>query len=700
MLCHFETRDFNRLDFSAIVLLPRSGVLLKPNLFTMAKIFSLPVLFGILVVGAILAIYLPGLGNELLFDDLRLSDGAIFGNYGNLLVFKQRMLSYGSFIWVDSLAGAGWWKQRLVNVGLHIATVAALYALVRDLLGHTRFPEDFEAQPHFGLSRKAAVQVGVAIFALNPMAVYAVAYLVQRSIVMATLFSVLTCWCFVRGLSGRDVKWYGLALLSYIAAVLSKEHALMVAAMAVPLYIHLRRPSWKTVATIAAACTAVIAMTAVVFFGIYGELIGKLFDQRSVDFAQQLERLSPGITQRMYPLSILNEAALFFAYGFLWFVPNVMWMSVDMRPAFPLSYMDFPQVLGIFGYVGLWAASSWAVLCRRGALSLAGVAMMFPLLLFSTEFATVWVQDPFVLYRSYLWAAAVPVLVAMVLTGLQPKNIYVIGCVAGIVFTVLAFERVQSLRDEPAAWGDAAEKIDLKAPANAVGRWRPFLNLGAYHLDRGSVGEAQRSFATAEALGSLHGSARFNQGVALQQQKKHAQALTTFAEAEKQGFNDLPLYYHRGESAFALGQFALAFDSFSQGLSSSAEGVTNKEMDRMRETMQMRRAEAAIGAGRYDDAIGDFNALLKASPRNQRLALGLGMALVGKGDTHAAIVQFDKIIDGTPNAAAAFYGRAMAHNTAKRLDDSLKDLDRAIALDPRNPQYPQVRAQLAASKKK
>ena len=666
----------------------------------MAKLFTFPALFGAFVLAAVLAIYLPGWNHELLFDDLRLTDGAIFGNYGSLLTFKQRMLSYGSFIWVDLLAGPGWWKQRLVNVGLHLATVAALYALVRELLERTRFPEEFESQPHFGMSRQAAVQVGVALFAVNPMAVYAVAYLVQRSIVMATLFSVLACWCFVRGLSGRGVAWYGLALLSYVAAVLSKEHAVMVAAMAVPLYIHVHRPSWKTVATIAGASTALIAVAAVVFFGIYGDLIGKLFDQRSLDFAQQLERLSPGITQRMYPLSILNEAALFFAYGFLWFAPNVMWMSVDMRPAFPLSYMAFPQVLGVVGYVGLWIAALWAVLRRRGALSLAGVALMFPLLLYTTEFATVWVQDPFVLYRSYLWAVAVPVLVAIVLTGFQPKTIYVIGCAIGLVFTVLAFERVQSLRDDHTAWGDAAEKIDLKAPANAVGRWRPFLNLGAYHLDRGSLGEAQRSFATAAALGSLHGSARFNQGVALQQQKKHAQALTTFAEAEKQGFSGQSLHYHRGESAFALGQFALAFDSFSQGLASAAEGVTGKDMDRMRETMRMRRAEAAIGAGRYDDAIGDFNALLKASPQNRRLALGLGMALVGKGDTQAAIAQFDQIIASTPNAAAAYYGRAMAHNTARRRDESLKDLDRAIALDPRNAQYQQVRAQLAAPQKR
>lgn len=100
------------------------------------------IVFGIAVVAAVLAIYLPGWDHALLFDDLALTDGTIFGSYGNLLAFKQRLLSYGSFVWVDGLAGAGWWKQRLVNIALHLGTVAALYALVRDLLTHTRFPRN------------------------------------------------------------------------------------------------------------------------------------------------------------------------------------------------------------------------------------------------------------------------------------------------------------------------------------------------------------------------------------------------------------------------------------------------------------------------------------------------------------------------------------------------------------------------------
>lgn len=158
---------------------------------------------------------------------------------------------------------------------------------------------------------------------------------------------------------------------------------------------------------------------------------------------------------------------------------------------------------------------------------------------------------------------------------------------------------------------------------------------------------------------------------------------------------------HRGESAFALGQFALAFDSFSQGLTSAAEGVTGKEIDRMRETMRMRRAEAAIGAGRYDDAIGDFNALLKASPQNRRSCWGWAWLWWAKATPRRPLRSLTRSSPAPPNAAAAYYGRAMAHNnTARRRDDSLKDLDRAIALDPRNAQYQQVRAQLAAPPKK
>ncbi|MBP6394507.1 MAG: tetratricopeptide repeat protein [Giesbergeria sp.] len=646
------------------------------------------IVFGLVVAAAVLGIYLPGWNNDLLFDDRRLTDGSIFGVYGNPAEFKQRMLSYGSFVWVDALAGPGWGKQRLVNIVLHLGTVAALYALLRELLAHTRFPAEFEAQPHFGLSRTAALRVGVALFAVNPVAVYAVAYLMQRSIVMATLFAVLACWFFVRGLTRHCAYAYALALLSYVLAVLSKEYAVMVAAMALPLYIFIRRPHWKQLLLIAGVSLAVLGAASAVLWSSYSSFIGTAFDARSQEFIRQLEALRPGISGQIYPLSILNEAWLFFAYGVLWFLPHVGWMSIDLRPAFPLSLASFPQIVGGVGYVALWAASVWFFLRGRGALSFAALCLLFPLLLFFTEFATVWVQDPMVLYRSYLWAIAVPGLIAVVLTGFAPRTIYILGAILMLLWSGLALERNLSLRDGFTAWGDAAEKVDLQAPPSAVGRWQAFLNLGGYHVDLGSLAAARKALNTAIALGEDHGYALFNLGLAAQHEKKHAEALDWFARAQAKGFDMVLLPSHRGESLFALGQWAPAYQSLSQALTMP---LTQSDQTKYRTL----RAETALAVQQYDVALEDFEALLKNSPNDSRLLQGLGLAQVGKGNTAAALAIFNPLIATSPNAAA-YYGRAMAHLKAGDKTASLQDLDQTIALEPGNPRYREIRAQIAA----
>lgn len=653
-------------------------------------------LFAIALTLAVLGIYLPGVHNELLFDDLRLSDGTIFGEYGSLLQFKQRMLSYGSFVWLQGLLGEGWWKQRIFNISVHLGTVACLYGLLKALLEHTKFPKEFEEQAHFGASRTAALQVGVALFALNPVAVYAVGYLVQRSIVMATLFAVLSCWLLVRGLQTGRAAWYAGALVSYVLAVLSKEYAVMTAAMAVPLYIYIRRPSWKAIATVAGASMLLLALAAAAFLGIYGSVLGKVFDPRSAALVQQLEAMRPGISAHIYPLSILNEAALFFAYGFLWFIPNVQWMSVDLRPAFPLGFDSWQHLLGAAGYVVLLCAAIWMVVRRKGAVGMVGVCLLFPLLWFATEFSTVWIQDPFVLYRSYLWAVGVPGLIAIGLTGFRPRTVYTIGILVAMLFGALALERVLSLKDDGTAWADAAEKIDTKGPTNAVGRSRPFLNLGAYHLEKGSLALAERAFATADALGDLDGNARFNIGVTLQQQKKHAEALGAFSAAEAKGYTGQALHYHRAESAFALGQFPLAYQSFGLALKEATASAQGDQ--KMRVLLLQRHADAAIAAQQYDAAISDFETLLGMSPKHPRLLLGMGMAMVGKGDTQKALPLFDQLIASSPSAAA-YYGRGVALYRAGKLNDGLKDLDEAIKLEPRNPQYRQIRDQLATTGK-
>ena len=645
--------------------------------------------FFLALTAATLAVYLPGLTNGLVFDDNRLSDGTIFENFGSLLRLQPRMLAYNTFVWLQPLSGDGWAVQRLFNLALHLGVGAGLYVLFLQLLGRTQFSDEARADPGLPDSWLAGLRVGTALYVLNPMAVYAVAYLIQRSILMATLFAVWACVAWVHGITARRPLYMVLALVSYLLAVLSKETVFMVAALAVPLYVFVVRPPLKRVLLISGLSLLALAAVAAALYPVFGSLIGVAFDPRSEQFQRQLEQIAPGIGPRMYPLSMLNQAALFFQYGFLWLIPNVQWMSIDLRPPFPLSLTSFPHILGAIGYVVLLIGSAWLVLRRSDVLGLLGLCLLCPVLLFVAEFATVWVQDPFVLYRSYIWAMTIPGLVAIPFIGFKPRLIYPVGVVLAIVFAGLAVERVWSLRDELTVWSDAIEKADRQTEPNAVGRWRPYLNRGAYYLDKERTDEAYADFVRANTLGEPEGMARFNMGMALQLQRKHEAALGELAAAERMGFVEPQLNFARGESQYALARFADAYASFDKALSS-----TMPLPQIVQDQARRRRAEAAIPLQKYDVAVADLQTLLKDKPDDQGLLLRLGMAQVGRKDSAAALAIFDRMLAARPSGGA-YYGRGMAYLIAGDRATALAELDRAIALEPANAAYRNVRAQIA-----
>lgn len=654
----------------------------------MPRIYS-ALLFFLVLTAATAAVYVPGLSNALVFDDNRLTDGTVFGQYGGLLPLRPRLLSYGSFVWVQSLFGTGWPAQRIFNLVLHLGVAAGLYVLFSQLLRRTAFPDEARADAGLEDSWRASLRVGVALFALNPVAVYAVAYLIQRSILMATLFVVWGCVAWVHGVAGRRPVHLLLAVLAYVGAVLSKETVFMAAALAVPLYVFVARPSRRRIAAIAAVSMGILGVVGAVLYARFGSIVGVAFDETSRQLQAQLEVLAPGVGQRIYPLSILNQSALFFQYGFLWFFPNIQWMSVDLRPPFPLSFTAMPHVLGAAGFVAAFAGSTWLVLRRSDLAGLLGLCLLTPLLLFISEFATVWVQDPFVLYRSYLWAMAVPCLVALPFIGLKAKLIYPVGVLLAMVFAGLALERVTSLRDEATVWTDAIEKVERQTEPHAVGRWRPYLNRGAYYLGRERVEDAYADFVRANALGEPNGSAHFNMATVLQLQKKHEAALAQLDAAQARGFDAPQLAFTRGESQYALARFADAYASFDKALAGPVP-LPQALVDLARQ----RRAESAIPLQKYDVAIADLQALLKGKPGDQALQLRLGMAQIGRKDLAAARATFDAMLAVRPSGGA-HYGRAVIHMMQDRRDAALAELDTAIALEPGNPAYRNLRTQLA-----
>lgn len=630
-----------------------------------------------ITLAAVLGVYLFGIGNPPVFDDGLLASGSLFAKYGQWREAMPRLFSYTSFVWIRDLFGEGWWKQRLANLSIHVAVALALWGFYRDVLKHI-VPAGKGGGASGGIAeayfRSPALGMAIAFFALNPVAVYAVAYLIQRSILLATLFTVLGLWAFLRGLSDGRLAYHGLALLCYLLAVMSKEHAMMAPLAAVPLYILVARPSGRRLALIAGLGGLLVGGAAAFLMYQYDEIIGQPFDQFSRIYLGQLARLGPDVEAHAYLLSIINQAYLFFAYGLRWIFPYAGWMSIDMRPPFPVTLTGFPHILGIVGYLAVLLGGLALVLRYRDWRALVGLSLLLPATLFMTEFATVWVQDPFVLYRSYLWAIGLPGLVFFLFHGVSGRILLPIGLLIGLLFVWQGLDRVLSLSTPERVWTDAIAK--LPDDHRSVGRWFPYLNRGNLYLDRERFKEAVRDFRASGALDD-GGMGQLNIGALLFSDGKYAESLAALDEARRQGYDRPNLYYQQGIALLALGRRAEARRTFDEAMAKQPASPEREEILSM-------RGQAALEMGEADAAIADVKAVLTVRPDHKRANLTLGMAYVIKREHEQASQLFTRLLR-EDRFAPLFYGRALANYGLKHKAEALSDIDNAILLDPRNP---------------
>jgi tetratricopeptide (TPR) repeat protein len=636
-----------------------------------------------IVGAALLVIYLPGLGNTLVYDDSFLTEG-LMAEYASVLPLKVRALSYGSFVWLQAIFGEGWWKQRILNLALHAAVVVAVWLLYRELLRYIVVPAE-EGAPAVPLHQSPALGLAVGFFALNPVAVYAVAYLIQRSIVMATLFTVLALWLVARGLREGKPWLHALALVSYALAVLSKEHAVLAPLAAIPVYILVARPSGRRLAILAASGSVLVAIAGALLYQRYGEILGKAFDEYSHLYLDQLSKLDPSARANAFPLSILNEAWLFFRYGVDWMLPYSGWLSISLRPPFPVRFASFPQVLGIVGYVGIIVAGFFMLLRFRDGRALLGLSLLLPALLFASEFSTVWVQDPFVLYRSYLWAIGVPGLVFCAVHGPPARVLLGIGIVAAALLVWQSWDRVASMANPETVWSDAIRK--LPDDPRAVGRWFPYLNRGSAYVEQNLFTLAMRDFEVSAALGD-QGMGMINAGSILSAQGKHREALAALDRAGKEGYTMYNLPFQRGLALFGLGRVEEGYREMEATLSRSPPSPT-------RELALLHLGRSGMQIGKREEAAKALEQLLATEPRHAEGRYLLAMTYVMKGEAKRAREILDPLLKEQPSARA-HYARALANYALRLKAEALGDIEAAARLGGDNPHLKEWQAKIRA----
>jgi tetratricopeptide (TPR) repeat protein len=633
------------------------------------------------VLAVAIGIYLPGLANLPVFDDAFYTDGLLKSRFSELQL-RPRMLSYGTFVWLDALFGEGIWKQRIANLAIHVAVVAALWTFYREILRAVTPPQPDPGEPLVAYQDSQALGLAIGFFALNPVAVYAVAYLIQRSILMATFFVVVSLWLFARGL--RTGRWWmhAISLACYALAVLSKEHAILAPLAALPVYVLVARPTRKRLGAVTVVGAVLIAVAGVLLAQRFGNILGAPFDEFSRVYLAQLSALNPDAPKNSWGLSIENQAWLFFEYGFRWFLPVADWMSISMRPPFPVHWLTFPQVLGVPLYIAVIAGGWYLLLRKRNWQALAGLSVLLAAILFATEFATVWVQDPFVLYRSYLWAIGVPGLVLCFTHGTSTRALVVVSVIVGLLLTWQAVERVFSLETPDTAWSDAIRK--LPNDPRAVGRWFPYLNRGSYFAERDEYQLAMRDFEASSALGDM-GMGSFNTGSMLNATGKPKQALTLFDRAEKQGYDLYSLPFQRGLALAALNRIPEAYHQFDVATVMFPPSPT-------KEILWLLRGRTALQTGQRQVAIDDLSKYVAYDPKNGEARYLLAMAYNSGREYEKAL----QALQGVPEGGSLHYARAVALHGLGRKREASEEIDTAIRLGPPNPVLGEWQARIRA----
>ncbi len=497
-----------------------------------------PWIASLILVLAVSALYGQFLWNPIVFDDTYFFMGSNAEDYGHsAFSLDLRWLPYASLGWTRNLFGLELDSFRIGNLLLHGAVTVALFIFLRRLFQCLPWLEDRSTGR---LSPAWIAFFAALIFALHPVAVYGAAYLIQRTILMATLFSLLMWLSYLEGLVRRSWPWFVVSGVCYFLAVFSKEHSVMAPLVALALSFLVVKVDRQVAGRMVLPGLIFLIIGGVVVMKKVG-ILGAPYELMGPEMLASLasEQGADGL-EHVHLLSVMTQAWLFFKYLFLWLLPWPGWMSVDMREPFATGLGAWPQSAGFVAFVVYGLVALWLLL-KGGRQRLAGFAMLTPWLLFFTEFAAVRVQESFVLYRSYLWMVGLFAALPLLLWRVPARWGFLLLLGISVLMVPLAWDRLQSFSHPLLLWDDAARLAEGKT--GIVGMERIYYNRANALANVNMHAEALADYDRAIATNPGQMSSYQNRGVALLKLSRFDEAIADFQQAIELGSQQANTFY-------------------------------------------------------------------------------------------------------------------------------------------------------------
>ena len=587
--------------------------------------FALPC--TILVLGVFM-LYAGSYHYPLVFDDKVINPVQLPNMARSCLELQTRCLYLSTFGLTYLAVGLDLFWFRLGNVLCHALVSLACFFFFDRLFAAVRHDSPGEAAAGGARARDRLLAFcGAVLFAVHPVSVYGVAYLTQRSIVLATLFSLLSLWALVRAMSGDGRRWLWLSALFYVAALFSKEHSIMLPAVALAIAVLLRKERFGSPRERIVFAVVIAGVGALFVYKLRGLLGAALFEIYTREIASVNDPMIAHIDPATgYLASAVTQTSLFFEYFLLWLIPNPGWMSVDLRQPIARGPLEWPFVLGIPAFLA-YGGAAMALLRRRGTHGLLGLGLLFPWFLFFTEFVGARIQETFVLYRSYLWMVGLVATLPFLAQRLSARRIIIAGAVLALVFAAVARERLATFQSQLALWDDAVRKnTDL----SLIFVDRGYGNRAVALLREGRLEEALRDLDVTLRLNPRSSHAYVNRAAVLSRQGQEPRALADIERAIKLDPN-------------------------------FAEGHDEK-------------CATLLKMGQLEQALESCNTAL-------RLAPALPTALLNRAILHAraqhmndALADLDKVLGYESTNEIALYNRGMVYRSLGRAEQATKDL--------------------------
>jgi tetratricopeptide (TPR) repeat protein len=577
-----------------------------------------------------------------------------------------RKVAYITFLLNQYIAPFSPANFRLFNILIHILNAALVYMLayrtipfypplVRGELkgGHHAIHTRRKSGDLFATTHNQAFYVAFLssiIFALHPININAVAYIVQRMASLATLFVLLSLLCYISA-TQLDSKLkttllYMLSGLCVIAGIFSKENAVM----AIPLiilydYIFLSR--FK--GSIFIKRMLVIGGIGILCIGLASYFLR--LHTSLIDIARFFMNPNSPLTEKGWmsvdvywtPLQhILTEFRVVSRYIFLIFIPLPRFLVFDWW-GFTISKGITElttTLLSIILLMSLFIFSVWKI--RRFPLLCFGI--LWYLIAISLESFFALGADLYFEHRNYLPVSGLIIgIVGQIVVSfngkIKEKAVWTTAIVLCIAFGSLTFSRNFVWKDSITLWGDTLKKNPsniraLMSMGNAYLRLSRFDNAKNYYNDamKISLQEKRRSFLNGAVyrLGMMY---LFERN--LEQAKKILDAFGTMVES----YN-----------------------------------------------MKILKGFYKAATGETDEALMIYHEVL---PQTKGIDTVVVYTLIGdtyreKGLWDKAIEQYNKATSADQAFAAAYYGTGVAYLAKRNVELAGDYFNKALSLEPDN----------------